>query len=79
MGALAGHQRFTAGRGAGCMDARPALAALRARRNGNYRHGLYTKETQTRLRAMRDLRREVKDLTRKLRGGVRSGKPAGAR
>ena len=26
------------------------------------------------LRAMRDLRREVKDLTRKLRDGMRSGK-----
>jgi hypothetical protein len=43
-------------------------------RNGNYRHGLYTKETRARLRAMRDLTREVKDLTRKLPGGLRSGK-----
>jgi hypothetical protein len=34
-----------------------------------------------RLRAMRDLTREVRNLTQKLRGGVRSGKfkPAGAR
>jgi hypothetical protein len=53
---------------------------LTGERNGNYRHGFYTKEMQTRLRAMRDLRREVKDLTRKLRDGLRSGKfkPEGA-
>ena len=62
-----------------CPDAwvRSRRWGLEGERNGNYRHGLYTKETQTRLRAMRDLRREVKDLTRKLRGGVRSGIQAG--
>ena len=49
-------------------------AAAEGERDGNYRHGLHTKETQTRLRAMRDLRREVKELTRKLQGGMRSGK-----
>ena len=57
----------------------PGAGGPEGERNGNYRHGLHTKETQTRLRAMRDLRREVKELTRKLRGGLRSGKfkPAG--
>ena len=57
----------------------PGAGGPEGERNGNYRHGLYTKETRGRLRAMRDLRREVKDLTRKLRGGLRSGKfkPAG--
>jgi hypothetical protein len=44
------------------------------KRNGNYRHGFCTKEMQTRLRAMRHVRREVKDLTRKIRDGARSGK-----
>jgi hypothetical protein len=52
----------------------PGAGGPEGERNGNYRHGLYTKEMQTRLRAMRDLTREVKDLTRKPRGGVRSGK-----
>jgi hypothetical protein len=52
----------------------PGAGGPEGERNGNYRHGLSTKETRMRLRAMRDLRREVKDLTRKLRGGLRSGK-----
>jgi hypothetical protein len=34
----------------------------------------YSKETRMRLRAMRDLTKEVKDLTRKLGGGVHSTK-----
>ena len=57
----------------------PGAGGPEGARNGNYRHGLYTKETRMRLRAMRDLRRAVKDLTRKLRGGMGSGKfkPAG--
>ena len=52
----------------------PGAGGPEGERNGNYRHGFYTKEMQTRLRAMRDLRREVKDLTRKLQGGMRSEK-----
>ena len=52
----------------------PGAGGPEGERNGNYRHGLHTKETQTRLRAMRNLRREVKELTRKLQGGMRSGK-----
>jgi hypothetical protein len=55
VGGLAVRRRCTADRGAGCTGARPALAALRASAMGNYRHGLYTKETRMRLRAMRDL------------------------
>jgi hypothetical protein len=59
----------------------PGAGGPEGKRNGNYRHGLSTKETQTRLRAMRDLTREVRGLTRKLRGGLRSGKfkPAATR
>jgi len=45
----------------------PGAGGPEGKRNGNYRHGLCTKETRMRLRAMRDLRREVKDLIRKLR------------
>ena len=58
----------------------PGAGGPEGKRNGNYRHGFYTKEMQTRLRAMRELRREVKALTRKLQAGMRSGKfkPAGA-
>jgi hypothetical protein len=58
----------------------PGAGGPEGKRNGNYRHGLCTKETRMRLRAMRDLTREVKELTRKLQGGARSGKfkPAGA-
>jgi hypothetical protein len=52
----------------------PGVGGPEGKRNGNYRHGLCTKETRMRLRAMRDLTREVKDLTRKLQGGVRPGK-----
>jgi hypothetical protein len=57
----------------------PGAGGPKGERNGNYRHGLYTKETRNRLRALRALTREVKDLTGKLRGGARSGKfkPAG--
>ena len=50
----------------------PGAGGPEGERNGNYRHGLYTKETRNRLRAMRDLSREVKDLTRKLQGAVRA-------
>ncbi len=59
----------------------PGAGGPEGERNGNYRHGLRTKETRGRLRAVRDLTREARDLTQKLRGGVRSGKfkPAGAR
>ena len=74
LGGLAGHPRCWMH---GCA---PGAGGPEGERNGNYRHGLHTKETQTRLRAMRDLRREVKELTRKLQGGMRSGnKPAGTR
>jgi hypothetical protein len=52
----------------------PGAGGPEGKRNGNYRHGLYTKQMQTRLRAMRHLRREVRDLTRNLRGSLRSGK-----
>ena len=38
----------------------PGAGGPEGERNGNYRHGLYTKETQMRLRAMRDLRREIR-------------------
>ena len=71
MGALAGRRRFTAGRGRmhGCA---PGAGRPEGKRNGNFRHGLYTKETRARFRAMRNLAREVRDLTQKLRGGVRS-------
>lgn len=54
----------------------PGAGGPEGRRNGNYRHGLYTKDTRARLRAMRDLTREVNDLTRKLRGSLRSGNPS---
>jgi hypothetical protein len=46
----------------------PGAGGPEGQRNGNYRHGLRTKETRNRLRAMRDLAREVKELTRKVRG-----------
>jgi hypothetical protein len=52
----------------------PGAGGPEGKRNGNYRHGLYTKAMKTRLQAMRDLRREVKDLARKLRDSLRSGK-----
>jgi hypothetical protein len=52
----------------------PGAGGPEGERNGNYRHGFYTKEMQARLRAMRALTREVKELTRKPRGGWRSGK-----
>jgi hypothetical protein len=52
----------------------PGAGGPEGERNGNYRHGFYTKDAIARLRAMRDLTREVKDLTRKLRGDLRSGK-----
>jgi hypothetical protein len=74
MGGLAGRRRCMAARGAGCTAARPGAGGPEGERNGNYRHGFHTKEMQTRLRAMRTLTREVKDLTRKLRSGLRSGK-----
>jgi hypothetical protein len=45
----------------------PGAGGPKGERNGNYRHGLCTNETRMRLRAMRDLRREVKDLIRKFR------------
>ena len=45
----------------------PGAGGPEGKRNGNYRHGLSTNEMQMRLRVMRDLRREVKDLIRKLR------------
>jgi hypothetical protein len=59
----------------------PGAGGPEGERNGNYRHGLYTKETRNRLRAMRDLTKDVRDLTQKLRGSTRSGKfkPEGAR
>jgi hypothetical protein len=60
--------------GARTRSGRPCAGGPEGRRNGNYRHGLYTKEMRARLRAMRDLTREVKDLTRKVRGSLRSGK-----
>ncbi|MFO1097822.1 MAG: HGGxSTG domain-containing protein [Xanthobacteraceae bacterium] len=52
----------------------PGAGGPEGERNGNYRHGLCTNETRARLRAMRDLTREVKELTRKVRGGLRWGK-----
>jgi hypothetical protein len=59
---VASGQRFTADRMHGCA---PGAGGPEGERNGNYRHGLYTKETRMRLRAMRDLTREVKELTQK--------------
>lgn len=44
----------------------PGAGGPEGERNGNYRHGLCTKETRARLRAMRDLTREVRALTRKI-------------
>jgi hypothetical protein len=52
----------------------PGAGGPEGKRNGNYRHGFYTKEMQTRLRAMRDLAKEVKDLTQKL-GAVCAARP----
>jgi hypothetical protein len=58
----------------------PGAGGPEGERNGNYRHGLYTKESGPGF-GLRNLTREVRDLTRKLRGGVRSGKfkPAATR
>ena len=81
LGGPAGRRRFTAGRGAGCMAVRLALAGLRASATATTGTVSTRRKMQTRLRAMRDLAREVKDLTRKLGGGLRSAKfkPEGAR
>jgi hypothetical protein len=39
-------------------------------RNGNYRHGRYTKDNEMRTRSVRKLVREVKELTKMLRASV---------
>ena len=50
----------------------PGAGGPEGKRNGNYRHGLSTNETRMRLQAMRDLTREVKEFTKKVRGAARS-------
>ena len=50
----------------------PGAGGPAGKRNGNYRHGLSTNETRMRLQVMRDLTREVKEFTKKVRGAARS-------
>lgn len=74
MDGLAGRRRFTADCGAECTYVRPALASLRASAMGTTGMVFTRRPVGHRFGQVSDLTREVKELTRKLRGGMRSGK-----